>query len=105
MKKVLRFSDIVIRKEFKSERKEKIVIKAVQLLTISEEIWTIIQGMNLLLLNYQNLKQSKLTSNQYLKDIFSKALNYDQSILQEKPSTNTNPKNRKTSFNIKNSSR
>lgn len=97
---------MVMRKECKSERKEKIVAKVVQLLTIAEEIWTIIQGMNLLLLNYQNLKTSKLTSNQYLKDIFTKALNYDPSILQEKPNTNPNPtKKRKTSFILKNSSR
>ena len=104
VRKVLGLSDAVLCRESKSERREKIVAKVVQLLTIAEEIWTIIQGMNLLLLNYQNLKHSKLTSSQYLRDVFSKALNYDPSILQQRPANpNANPKKRKTSFSLKSS--
>ena len=38
--------------------------------------------MNLLLTVYKNLKTSNTTSNEYLMDIFTKALDYDQSILQ-----------------------
>lgn len=38
--------------------------------------------MNLLLIIYNNLKASNIASNEYLIDIFTKALNYDQSILQ-----------------------
>jgi hypothetical protein len=56
--------------------------------------------MNLLLIIYKNLKESKSTSNEYLKDIFTKSLNYEHSILQEKPNS---LRRRKTSFNLKSS--